>query len=120
MPYYEHVFITRPEIAPQQVENLVEEVKTVIKNNGGKSVYTEYWGLRDLAYKIKKSERGHYSLIRIDSPSSAIHELERIQKLNEDVLRYLTIKTDDLSEESSPIMKASLKKEGSYSSSKGA
>ena len=72
------------------------------------------------AYKIKKSERGHYSLIRIDSPSSAIHELERIQKLNEDVLRYLTIKTDDLSEESSPIMKASLKKEGSYSSSKGA
>ena len=53
MPYYEHVFITRPEIAPQQVENLVEEIKTVIKDNGGKSVYTEYWGLRDLAYKIK-------------------------------------------------------------------
>ena len=120
MPYYEHVFITRPEIAPQQVENLVEDIKTVIKDNGGKSVYTEYWGLRDLAYKIKKSERGHYSLIRIDSPSSAIHELERIQKLNEDVLRYLTIKTDDLSEESSPIMKASLKKVGSYTSSKGA
>ena len=118
-PYYEHVFITRPEIAPQQVENLVEEIKTVINDNGGKSVYTEYWGLRDLAYKIKKSERGHYSLIRISSPSTAIQELERIQKLNEDVLRYLTIKTDDLSEESSPIMKASLKKEGSYSSSKG-
>ena len=57
MPYYEHVFITRPEIAPQQVENLVEDIKTVIKDNGGKSVYTEYWGLRDLAYKIKKSER---------------------------------------------------------------
>ena len=54
MPYYEHVFITRPEIAPQQVENRVEDIKTVIKDNGGKSVYTEYWGLRDLAYKIKK------------------------------------------------------------------
>ena len=79
-----------------------------------------YFSAYAFSGKIKKSERGHYSLIRIDSPSSAIHELERIQKLNEDVLRYLTIKTDDLSEESSPIMKASLKKEGSYSSSKGA
>ena len=115
MPYYEHVFITRPEIAPQQVENLVDEIKTIIKDNGGKAVYTEYWGLRDLAYKIKKSERGHYSLLRIDSPSPAIQELERVQKLNEDVLRFLTTKTEDLSQETSPVMKASVKKEGSYS-----
>ena len=120
MPYYEHVFITRPEIAPQQVENLVDEIKTIIKDNGGKAVYTEYWGLRDLAYKIKKSERGHYSLLRIDSPSVAIQELERIQKLNEDVLRFLTTKTEDLSQETSPVMKASVKKEGSYSYNKGA
>ena len=98
MPYYEHVFITRPEIAPQQVENLVDEIKTIVKDNGGEAVYTEYWGLRDLAYKIKKSERGHYSLLRIDSPSGAIQELERVQKLNEDVLRFLTTKTEDLSQ----------------------
>ena len=120
MPYYEHVFITRPEIAPQQVENLVDEIKTIVKDNGGEAVYTEYWGLRDLAYKIKKSERGHYSLLRIDRPSVAIQELERIQKLNEDVLRFLTTKTEDLSQETSPVMKASVKKEGSYSSNKGA
>ena len=120
MPYYEHVFITRPEIAPQQVEKLVEEVKAIIKDNSGEAVYTEYWGLRDLAYKIKKSERGHYSLLRIDSPSAAIHELERVQTLNEDVLRFLTTKTEDLSQESSPVMKASVKKEGSYSSKRSA
>ena len=67
MPYYEHVFITRPEIAPQQVENLVEDIKTVIKDNGGKSVYTEYWGLRDLAYKIKTVSYTHLTLPTIYS-----------------------------------------------------
>ena len=120
MSYYEHVFITRPEIAPQQVDTLVEEIKTIIKDNGGKTVYTEYWGLRDLAYKIKKNERGHYSFLRIDGPSAAIQELERIQKLNEDVIRYLTTRTESINEDSSPVMKASVKKEGSYSSNRGA
>ena len=63
MSYYEHVFIARPEVAPQQVENVVEDIKKIVSNEGGKTVYTEYWGLRKLAYKINKSEKGHYSLL---------------------------------------------------------
>ena len=66
MSYYEHVFIARPEVAPQQVENIVEDIKKIISEDGGDTVYTEYWGLKKLAYKINKSEKGHYSLLRID------------------------------------------------------
>ncbi|MBL08782.1 MAG: 30S ribosomal protein S6 [Rhodobiaceae bacterium] len=111
MPYYEHVFIARPEIAPQQVEGIVESLRKLVNDEGGKPIYSEYWGLRHLAYKINKNERGHYSLIRIDSPSSTIKELERVQSLNEDVIRYMTIKTKELSEEPSVMMKSSEKKD---------
>ena len=82
MSYYEHVFIARPEVAPQQVENIVEEIKKIVSNDGGNTIYTEYWGLKKLAYKINKSERGHYSLLRIDSTSTTINEIERTHKLN--------------------------------------
>ncbi len=111
MSYYEHVFIARPEVAPQQVENVVEDIKKIVSNEGGKTVYTEYWGLRKLAYKINKSEKGHYSLLRIDSSNSAIKEIERIQKLNEDILRYITIKTKEISDEPSVMLKSSEKKD---------
>lgn len=111
MSYYEHVFIARPEVAPQQVENVVEDIKKIVSNEGGKTVYTEYWGLRKLAYKINKSEKGHYSLLRIDSSNSAIKEIERIQKLNEDILRYITIKTEEISDEPSVMLKSSEKKD---------
>jgi small subunit ribosomal protein S6 len=77
MSYYEHVFIARPEVAPQQVENIVEDIKKIVSKNGGDTVYTEYWGLKKLAYKINKSEKGHYSLLRIDGESSTINEIER-------------------------------------------
>ncbi len=111
MSYYEHVFIARPEVAPQQVENVVEDIKKIVSNEGGKTIYTEYWGLRKLAYKINKSEKGHYSLLRIDSSNSAIKEIERIQKLNEDILRYITIKTKEISDEPSVMLKSSEKKD---------
>ncbi len=111
MSYYEHLFIARPEVAPQQVENVVEDIKKIVSNEGGKTVYTEYWGLRKLAYKINKSEKGHYSLLRIDSSNSAIKEIERIQKLNEDILRYITIKTKEISDEPSVMLKSSEKKD---------
>ena len=111
MSYYEHVFITRPEVAPQQVENVVEDIKKIVSNEGGKTVYTEYWGLRKLAYKINKSEKGHYSLLRIDSSNNAIEEIERVQKLNEDILRYITIKTKEISDEPSVMLKSSEKKD---------
>ena len=91
MSYYEHVFIARPEVAPQQVENIVEDIKKIISEDGGDTVYTEYWGLKKLAYKINKSEKGHYSLLRIDSKSSTINEIERVQKLNEDLLEEVEI-----------------------------
>ena len=77
MSYYEHVFIARPEVAPQQVENVVEDIKKIVSNEGGKTVYTEYWGLRKLAYKINKSEKGHYSLLRIDSSNNAIIDFHK-------------------------------------------
>ena len=111
MSYYEHVFIARPEVAPQQVENVVEDIKKIVSNEGGKTVYTEYWGLRKLAYKINKSEKGHYSLLRIDSSNNAIEEIERVQKLNEDILRYITIKTKEISDEPSVMLKSSEKKD---------
>ena len=111
MSYYEHVFIARPEVAPQQVENVVEDIKKIVSNEGGKTVYTEYWCLRKLAYKINKSEKGHYSLLRIDSSNNAIEEIERVQKLNEDILRYITIKTKEISDEPSVMLKSSEKKD---------
>ena len=111
MSYYEHVFIARPEVAPQQVENVVEDIKKIVSNEGGKTVYTEYWGLRKLAYKINKSEKGHYSLLRIDSSNNAIEEIERVQKLNEDILRYITIKTKEISDKPSVMLKSSEKKD---------
>ena len=111
MSYYEHVFIARPEVAPQQVENIVEDIKKIISEDGGDTVYTEYWGLKRLAYKINKSEKGHYSLLRIDSKSSTISEIERVQKLNEDILRFITIKTEEISKEPSVMLKSSEKKD---------
>ena len=111
MSYYEHVFIARPEVAPQQVENIVEDIKKIVSDEGGNTVYTEYWGFKRLAYKINKSEKGHYSLLRIDSKSSTIDEIERIQKLNEDILRFITVRTEDISEEPSVMMKSSEKKD---------
>ncbi|MEC7380939.1 MAG: 30S ribosomal protein S6 [Pseudomonadota bacterium] len=111
MSYYEHVFIARPEVAPQQVENVVEDIKKIVSNEGGKTIYTEYWGLRRLAYKINKSEKGHYSLLRIDGNNDTIKEIERVQKLNEDILRYITIKTSEISDEPSVMLKSSEKKD---------
>ena len=111
MSYYEHVFIARPEVAPQQVENIVEEIKKIVSDDGGNTIYTEYWGLKKLAYKINKSEKGHYSLLRIDSTSTTIDEIERTLKLNEDILRFITIKTNENSTEPSVMLKSSEKKD---------
>ena len=111
MSYYEHVFIASPEGAPQQGENIVDDIKKIVSDDGGDTIYTEYWGLKKLAYKINKSEKGHYSLLRIDSSSSTINEIERIQKLNEDILRFITIKTEEISKEPSVMLKSSEKKD---------
>ena len=104
MPYYEHVVITRPEISPQQVDALVEDITKTIKDLGGHVGRTEYWGLRNLTYRIRKNRKAHYSLLNLDCPATAVHELERRLKINEDVMRFKTIRVEQLDEEPSPIL----------------
>ena len=98
MAFYEHVFIARQDISSAQVDSLVETFTGLIENDGGKIVNTEYWGLKNLAYRIKKNRKGHYVMMNIESPSEAINELERNERLHEDVLRYLTLRVDALEE----------------------
>ena len=104
MAFYEHVVVTRPDISPQQVDALVEDITKIVTERKGKVGKTEYWGLRNLAYPIKKSRKAHYSLLNIDAPGDVIHELERRHRINEDVLRFLTVKVDELIEEPSPVI----------------
>ncbi|KCZ86863.1 MULTISPECIES: 30S ribosomal protein S6 [Hyphomonas] len=104
MAFYEHVVITRPDISPAQVDSFVEELSGFLKEKGATIGKTEYWGLRNLAYPIKKQRKGHYSLINIDAPAEAIHELERRQRLSEDVMRYMTIRVEELTDEPSPVL----------------
>ena len=104
MPLYESVFIARQDISAPQVESLTEELSKLIEDQGAKVVKTEYWGLRSLAYKIRKNRKGHYVLYGIDGPSAAVQELERRMRLNEDVLRYLTVKVDAIEEGPSVMM----------------
>lgn len=104
MALYEHVVVTRPDISPQQVDGLVEDITRIVTEASGTVGKTEYWGLRNLSYPIKKSRKAHYSLINIDAPGSVLHEIERRHRINEDVLRYLTIKVEEFSEEPSPVV----------------
>ncbi|MCS6854229.1 MAG: 30S ribosomal protein S6 [Elioraea sp.] len=98
MPYYECVFIARSDVTPQQVEALAEQMAEVIAQGGGRVSKREYWGLRTLAYKIKKNRKGHYMLLNIDAPWPAVAEMERQLRLNEDVLRFLTVRVESLDE----------------------
>ena len=104
MAYYENVFIARQDISAVQVEELTETFTKVISDNDGKIVKTESWGLRTLAYRIKKNRKGHYVMLNIDAPAGAIHEMERQMRINEDILRYLTIKIDAFEESPSVMM----------------
>ena len=104
MPFYEHIIISRPDISPQQVDELVEGITALITEKGGKVGKVEYWGLRNLAYRINKTRKGHYSLINIDAPATAVHEMERLQRINENVMRYMTIAVEELEEGPSPIL----------------
>jgi small subunit ribosomal protein S6 len=104
MALYEHVLIARQDISPQQVDAIVEEVTKTVAELGGRTGKTEYWGLRNLAYRVRKNRKGHYTMINIEAPAAAIHEVERRLRINEDVLRYITIKVEELDEEPSPIL----------------
>jgi small subunit ribosomal protein S6 len=104
MPLYENVFIARQDISGAQVDALADGFTQMISEQGGEIKKREYWGLRNLAYRMKKNRKGHYVLFNIEAPAPAIAELERTMRINEDVLRYLTIRVDQLEEGPSPIM----------------
>lgn len=105
MPYYETVFIARQDVSAKQVEDYTKAFTKIVNDNGGKVKKTESWGLRNLAYKIKKNKKGHYVLIHSDAPVAAIAEMERNIKLNEDILRHMTVRIDEFPEGPSPILK---------------
>ena len=94
MALYEHLLIARQDISAQQVDALATHLKTIVEGEGGKVEKQEYWGLRGLAYRIKKNRKGHYVLLNVNAPAKAVIELERQLKINEDVLRFLTVKVD--------------------------
>lgn len=107
MPLYETIFIARQDVTEKHVKDMATKFAAVINDNGGELKNQENWGLRTLAYKINKNRKGHYTLMHLDAPAKAMAEMERQMKLNEDVLRFLTIRLEELPEGPSPIMKSS-------------
>jgi small subunit ribosomal protein S6 len=105
MPLYEHVFLARQDLSPQQVEELATQYKGVVEQMGGTVPKTEYWGVKSLAYRIRKNRKAHFTLFNIDAPPAAIREVERQESINEDVLRYLTVRVDELEEGPSAMMR---------------
>ena len=106
MTCYECVYIARQELTAAQTDQLADELSTIVTNNSGKVKNREYWGLKNLAYKIRKNRKGHYTMFHIEASSATMAELERNMGLNEDILRHLTIKLDQLPEEPSVMMHA--------------
>ena len=95
MPLYEHVMIARQDLSNSQAENLISEFSEVVTKNGGSIVGTEYWGLRSMAYKINRNRKGHYAFLRLDAPSDAVAELERLERFHDDVMRFMTVRVDE-------------------------
>lgn len=106
MAFYECVLIARQDVSASQVENLVADYTKLLEDNGGRLAGSEYWGLRTLAFKIKKNRKGHYVMLRVDAPAPAMHELERNMRLSDDVIRYLTVRVEELEEGPSIVMQA--------------
>ena len=106
MAIYECVYIARQELTAAQAEQLSKDLTKIVSSNSGEIKKQEYWGLRNLAYKIRKNRKGHYTMFHIEAPASAIEELERNMRLNEDILRYLTVKIDKLPDGPSVMMTA--------------
>jgi small subunit ribosomal protein S6 len=107
MPLYEHVFLARQDISQTQVEGLAKEYSQAIEEGGGKIAKTEYWGLKTLAFKIKKNRKAHYSLMNIDAPPAAITEMERRMGLSPDVIRFITVRVEEHETEPSIQMRKS-------------
>lgn len=95
MALYEHIFIARQDISAQQVEGLVDLAQAVLEENGGKITKNEYWGLKSMAYRVKKNRKGHYTLLNIEADHAAVAELERRIGLNDDIIRHMTLRVDE-------------------------
>jgi small subunit ribosomal protein S6 len=106
MPLYENIYIARQDATTAQVEALTEIFAGIIAEQGGKVTKKEYWGLRSLAYRIKKNRKGHYTLLNIDAPPAAVTEMERNMRISEDVLRLLTVRVDELEEGPSAMLQS--------------
>jgi small subunit ribosomal protein S6 len=106
MPLYEHVYLARQDLSAQQVEEMTATYKGVIEGLGGKLVVDpEYWGVKTLSFRIRKNRKAHFTMLRLDAPPAALTEVERQQRLSEDVLRYLTIRVDEHEEGPSAMMR---------------
>src|ERR1051326_2958632 len=104
MPLYEHVFLARQDLSAQQIEELTAQYKGVIEQMGGKIAKSEYWGVKTLTYRMRKNRKAHFTLMNVDAPAAAIAEVERQQRINEDILRQLTIRVDEHEAEPSAMM----------------
>lgn len=105
MALYEHIYLARQDVTAQQVEAMTEQFKAVIEAGGGKIGKVEYWGVKTLAYRIKKNRKAHFTLINIDAPAAAVAEMERQMGINEDILRFMTIRVEELEEGPSAMMR---------------
>jgi small subunit ribosomal protein S6 len=105
MALYEHVFLARQDVTAQQVEALTEQLKGILTGRGGKVAKSEYWGVKSLAFRIKKNRKAHFSLLNIEAPSDAVVEMERQLRLNEDVIRFLTLRVDEHEEGPSAMLR---------------
>jgi small subunit ribosomal protein S6 len=104
MPLYEHIFMARQDVTPQQVEAMVDQYKGVIEQNGGAIEKTEMWGVKSLAYRIKKNRKAHFTMFNLNAPAPAVAEMERQMRINEDILRFMTIRVEELETEPSVMM----------------
>src|SRR4051795_11760034 len=107
MPLYEHVFLSRQDVSAQQVEELTAQFKGIIEEMGGKITKTEQWGVKSLSYRLRKNRKAHFTLLNLDAPSAALNEIERQERLSEDVLRYLTVRVGEHEEGPSAMMRKS-------------
>src|SRR6202051_2097414 len=105
MPLYEHVYLARQDASTQQVEELTAQLKGVIEGLGGTISKNEYWGVKSLSYRLRKNRKAHFTLLNVNAPPAAINEIERLERLNEDVLRYLTIRVEEHEEGPSAMMR---------------
>jgi small subunit ribosomal protein S6 len=107
MPLYEHVYLARQDLSAQQVEELTAKLSAIVTETGGKIAKNEYWGMKSLNYRIRKNRKAHMTLLNVDAPPAALSELERQERINEDVLRYLTIRVEAHEEGPSAMMRKS-------------